>query len=480
MSRRVLRVHLTASAGLASLSAVLPVNVVDARGLPLGTVAASLYGVTELRYKSADGPLFARLSLPSGATETQMVQEPGGQYRREVTFYVGDGPSPDPRMAWSAPRLDAQRRGGALLNVTGMKDAWFQLWEKPNWAVRWRQIPLGEQLVGMPLSREAMQLDFGYSGRPRALVVRLNHDVPQVVALPRTSLNVLVTSQRTLSGTVTPRVVVGGYSPNAEAIMDFMRIGKLNPVEAMLEPDGDLAFRLLKDKVEDPIAATAAAYFLLRRRDWERLPLAWLDNLTRWNPEIPDARLIYAMTRIGRGVPMPEAVELATTTLSEISDAGIPLFAEAATLLGDLLALSERSEEPLNLDLAKTLRTMIASARPAGLSFGFAGKAPDQPMAPWQAFEQRKVERFSPTLADVARNVDISESPLEWLTQLDISPPSRGLELEIASGRIAVPGPFVRSLVTGSVANTLFLRDVMDEGVGGFVPSADLRLPDSS
>lgn len=480
MSRRVLRVHLTASTGIASMQAVLPVNVVDSRGLPLGTVAASLNGVTELRYEPADGPLFARLSLPSGATETQIVQEPDGNYRSEVSFYVGDGLLPDPRMAWSAPRLDAQRRGGALLNVTGMKDAWFQLWVKPTLAVGWRQIPLGDQLVGIPLSREAMQLDFGYSERPRALVVRLNHDVPQVVALPRTTLNVLVTSQRTLSGTVTPRVVVGGYSPNAEAIMDFMRIGKLNPVKAMLEPDGDLAFRLLKDKIEDPIAATAAAYFLLRQRDWARLPVAWLENLTRWNPDIPDTGLIYAMTRIGRGVPMPEAVELATTTLSKISDAGIPLFAEAATLLGDLLALSERSEEPLDLDLVKKLRTMIASARPAGLSFGFAGEAPDEPMEPWLAFEQRKVERFNPTLADEARNVDISKGRLEWRTQLDISPPSRGLGLEIASGRIAVPGPFVRSFVTGSVADTLFLSDVMGEGGGGFVPLANLRQLDSS
>lgn len=444
----------------------LPVNVVDARGQVLGASAASTRRVTELHYDRGEVPLFVRLTLPNGTTKTRPLQEPDRTWREEVVFSIGEDVATSDWMAWSAVRLDMKRHGGALLSQPGMRDAWFQLWEKIPNSPRWQQIPMDQQLTDLPRSPEAIQLELRYSSKPRALVVRLDNDTPHVVSLPREEASVLVTSLRTLSGVVIPRVVVGGYSFNAETIMEFLRAGKLGPVESMLDPGSDLAHRLLRDKIMDPIAATAAAYYLLRKRDWDRLPLEWLDNLANWY-DFPDAQLIRTTSRIERGMPIEDAASLSVETLSSFMDHGIPLFAEAISLLGDLLALAERAARPLDPGTAKTLRSMLTSSRPAGLSFGFAGKAPDKPMPAHQAFKRRQEVRSAHLLATAARQV-ISLTDAET-TRL---PPGLGNETIRRSLRLAAEtvlfgvdelASVSRQKVSGSAAKTLFLQNVLEE-----------------
>ncbi|NBV16493.1 MAG: hypothetical protein EBS11_07955 [Janthinobacterium sp.] len=347
-----------------------------------------------------------------------------------------------------------------------MKDAWFQLWEKTPDARAWRQIPMDAQLIDLPRSQDAIQLELRDSHNPRALVVRLDSDTPQIVSLPTLETRVLVTSLRTLSGVVTPRVVVGGYSPNAEAIMEFLLAGRLSSVESMLDPGSKLAHQLLRDKLEDPIAATAAAYYLLRKRDWDRLPSSWLDNLVNWNEGIPDAQLIRATSQIERGMSMDRAASLAVETLSRFLDNGMPLFAEASTLLSDLLALAEKAESPLDPQTAKMLRMMLASSRPAGLSFGFAGKAPDKPMTAHKAFERRQEVRSRQLLAEATRQVNV----LTHFETVGSFPALRNdssrRQLRMAAETIRLSANVLLSTpqraVSGSAAKTLFLQDVLE------------------
>ncbi|KFF70681.1 hypothetical protein IW00_02340 [Pectobacterium brasiliense] len=344
------------------------------------------------------------------------------------------------------------------MDQPSMKGAWFQLWEKIPDSLLWRQIYMSEQLSALPHSQNAIQLELRCSTHPRALVARLDNDIPQVVSLPRMQTSVLVTSLRTLSGVLTPRVIVGSYSPNAEAIMEFLRAGRLGSVESMLDPGNELAHQLLWDKIIDPIAATAAAYYLLRKRDWDRLPSQWLDNLSFWNKDIPDAKLIHAASQIERGMPMAKACKLASETLSSFLENGIPLFAEASNLLSDLLALAEKAEEPLEVHTARVLRMMVASSHQSGLSFGFAGKSPNKPLPAHKAFESKKLRR------EFARQiVDLTEAKI-------VKPPSNKLnakrsrrQMHVATKIMGPLLPSPQSTVSGNTAKTLFLQSILDE-----------------
>lgn len=467
MSRQSLQIQLVIRGERGYSRSFLPVSIVDARGQVLSTGTVTSRRPTELGYERGDNPVFVRLNLPNGTTETRPLLTGDRIWHDEVTFRVGDDVATSDWMAWSAARLDVKRQGGALLNQPGMEDAWFQLWEKTPDAVRWRQVPIELRLRELHRSREAIQLELGYSQYPRALVVRLDSDSPQIVSLPIFETSVLVMMLRTLSGRVKPRVVVGGYSPNAEAIMEFLRAGRLGSVETLLDPGSELAHRLLHLKVEDPIAATAAAYYLLRKRDWDRLPPLWLDNLAHWYEGIPDAQLIRAASRIERGMPIGDAANLAVETLSHFLDRGIPLFAEATWLLSDLLALAEKAEEPLDARMAKSLRKMLASSRPSGLSFGFAGNAPDRPMAAHDAFEQRQGTQSGQLLAEAVRQIrDLSVlRPALLPSPLDLEPASRQLRVAVDALRTGVDVLLStpRRSVPGSAAKTLFLREVLGE-----------------
>lgn len=467
MSQQRLQIHLNLPGERGYFRSFLPVNVVDARGQVLSTGTVTTRHPTELRYERDEAPLFVRLTLPNGITETRPLQMPDRNWHDKVEFSIGDDAAISDWMAWSALRLDMKRHGGALLRQPGMKDAWFQLWEKTPDSPRWRQIPMEAQLTNLPRSPNAIQLELRHSSNPRALVVRLDSDTPQVVSLPNQETRVLVTSLRTLSGVVTPRVVVGGYSPNAEAIMEFLRAGKLSPLESMLDPGSELAHRLLRGKVIDPIAATAAAYYLLRKRDWDRLPPSWLDNLAHWYEWIPDAQLIRATSQIGRGMPMDRAANLAVETLSRFLDHGIPLFAEASSLLSDLLALAEKAERPLDTRTAKTLRMMLASSRPAGLSFGFAGKAPDKPMAAHQAFERRQEGRGGQLLAEAVRQMVVLTDFEAVRLPLALDNEASRRQLRVASETLRLGVDVLLAAtertVSGSAAKTLFLQNVLNE-----------------
>lgn len=465
MSEHRLQVHLNIR-GNRDIFPVLPVNVVDARGQVLSTGTVTTQDTTVLRYERSEVPLFARLTLPNGTTESRSLQTPDHTWRDEVAFNIGDAGTSD-WMAWSAVRLDMKQHGGALLSQPGMRGAWFQLWEKAPDSPRWWQISMDAQLTNLPHSQEAIQFELRFSPSPRALVVSLDSDTPQVVSLPNKQAHVLVTLMRTLSGVVTPQVVVGGYSPNAEAIMEFLRAGKLSPVESMLDPGSELAHRLLHDKLIDPIAATAAAYYLLRKRDWDRLPLQWLDNLAHWYEGIPDAQLIRATSQIERGMPMNLAADLAVETLSRFLDHGIPLFAEARSLLSDLLALAEKAEQPLDTRTAKTLRTMLASSQPAGLSFCFAGKAPDKPMATHQVFKRQQEVHRGQLLHSAAKErlnlTNFGAARLPASHAREIKRQQLKLSAETALFRTNELMSLSHRRVSGKAAKTLFLQSILED-----------------
>lgn len=460
MSKQTLRIRLIVPQRRGYPRIFLPVSVVDARGQVLSSGAVASHMATELAYECGDLPVFARMALPNGTTETRSLLTDEKIRIEELTFNVGDNAITSDWMKWSATRLDLRRQRDALLNQPGMEDSWFQLWEKSPNTLRWRQISMKSDELHH--SQQAIQFKFDSSPNPRALVARLDSTSPQVISLPNQKSNVLLTTLRTLSGKVVPRLIVGGYSPNAEAIMEFLRLGRLGSVETLLDPGSGLAQRLLQSKVDDPIAATAAAYYLLRKRDWERLPAEWLDNLANWFDIIPDAALIRAASRIERGMPIKEAATFAVETLSRILDRGMPLFAEATWLLSDLLAIAEKAETPLEASTVKTLRKMLSASNSSGLSFCFLG---EKPVATPKSSRLLKNARKEPQpvkkmqhIYDVPRKINI---PHQQLPNLDI--PDEKLNITLSSHVKKVSTQKIRQQLTvpGNENKTIFLRAVI-------------------
>lgn len=364
----------------------LPLAIVDADDQVVASASlATRNPPLRVSFLAGEEPLFARVRLPNGRALVEPLSV-AGRWRRQVRFFVG-GESPHEWMAWSAPRVDLSRRSDdPLMQQPGMTRAWMQLWEfAPGRKPRWEQRPIATR--HSVHADEALQIELRPTARPRALVVHLGTEGPRVFSLPRRQTMVLVTTAPSLASDAAPRVLIGGYGPAAEGILEFLRQGSMGAVGTVLDPGSDLAKDLLLQKMSDPIAATAAAYYLLRKRDWQRLPQPWLENLSKWFPAIPDSPLIRDVSLIQRGMDASLAAGLAASSLKQSLARGWPLFAEAIGLLEELLMYAERAEGSSALSEAQRslLRAVLASARPAGLSFGFLGDGPGHPLPPWRA-----------------------------------------------------------------------------------------------
>jgi hypothetical protein len=83
----------------------------------------------------------------------------------------------------------------------------------------------------------------------------------------------------------------------------------------------DDARNLLKEKMQDPVAAAAGGYALLKANQLDRLPLEWTKNLCNWFTWLPDGAVIQGelLARIARH---EEALE----TLLVLEERGLPIF----------------------------------------------------------------------------------------------------------------------------------------------------------
>jgi hypothetical protein len=441
----------------------LPVKIIDADGQVKARTSITTLAPTTVSFDRTDAPLFAKLYLPSGKTEILPLCADGA-WTEKIEFSVGTE-SPGESMAWSVMRIDLNRKLGPLMKHPGMQDAWLQMWELDNGSRHWKQVPLNvTQTVHSDL---AVQLELPRSQQPRALVTSLGATRPQVISLPpRRELMVLVTTGHSVSLQSAARVLVRGYGADAEGILEFLGNGSIDAVDTVLDPDSAVAKRLLQDKVQDPIAATAAAYYLLRKRDWERLPQQWLVNLAKWFSWIPDTHLIRDASQIQRGMDSKEAPALAAKSLQDTLALGLPFFAEAASLMEELLYYAQRSSRPRDQNDNALIAAMLAARNPAGLTFGFFGEAPSEPLTP--------LRMYSKGLRTLPLGAKLMALGRETLVLANvIATTAIAGRLNVARGRklttefVLMAGDVLGSIrrrVPGSTKKTFFLRNVYGPG----------------
>ena len=159
----------------------------------------------------------------------------------------------------------------------------------------------------------------------------------QLVAIPAWNLQhirMLILREDPTDGDSTPfRVLVGGNHPQTESILGFLTSGDFEAARRVGENWFDEAEQMLRDKVDDPIAAIVAGYFLLRAGSFDRLH-DWTSNLANWFPSFSDGAVIC-----GWHMALSNRWELAEHWFTEAVQRGIPLYTQGLRLLHDGLRL---------------------------------------------------------------------------------------------------------------------------------------------
>jgi hypothetical protein len=145
--------------------------------------------------------------------------------------------------------------------------------------------------------------------------------------------------------------------------------------------------RVIENKIDSPLGATVAALVLLRANRLERLPLAWLMNLSNWFVKLPDGPILYAERRLrdkrknknDRSIAFKEAADV----LLLVTDRGIPRTSEAFEYgMGLARRLKDREELGLGVreklhELERRLSNAFAVYRTGGLFSSFSGLTAD-------------------------------------------------------------------------------------------------------
>lgn len=381
MKNKITRIQFSRLQNVTGADTVLPVSLVDVKGNVLKQGVVSSKVSTDLEYESGDVPVFARLALPNGTIKTQQLTPDNDNHVTHVSFTLDEDTLFPESLRWASARLDHQPQSISPDQLPGIKGAWFQLWVKQPYSLKWQQLDADNCLNHFDILKNAFVLSMRDFPHPCMLIIRLSKRSPQAISLPPHTKKILITLKKNPSDEFTPEIMVEGFNPVAEAIMEFLRRGRLGAIDTLLDPGGELARTLLKQKQFDPVTATAAAYYLLRMRDWERLPLSWLCNLTEWYNKITDGLLILASFKIEKGMAMDDAATLAVNTLTELSRVGMPLFEEAKHIIGDLLVLSKKASIPLDPELRTMFNRLLIPSMSTGLSFGYHAFKPGSPMS---------------------------------------------------------------------------------------------------
>jgi hypothetical protein len=355
----------------------LPIRVLDTEGSLIAEGVADQDHPATFDLPVNLDPVYVRLSWPSGKTETQRVSFTTSDVA-EVRF-TDDAISQNEWSAWATPRLNeksALNYTPTQLSIGTFDHVWLRLWKFENGL--WKETPFNAS--AQYRNETARQVDFSLDPMPYMLQLG-GTDVPwRLVSLPGNGrCRVLLTPNNSTDPRAEPvKIIVTGFRPGAETLLEFLSRDSLRAAKALVS-FGPLAKSLLSEKAEDPIAAVAGAYFLLRTGDWKNVPTRWFENLTNLYQWIADSAVIQCLVMIRRGLSSKKdrrrAVDLLTLSLHR----GVPIFSEGLSLMQEASSLFRASGKLSREDIYKTVEILAASQVWAGAAFGFYGKRPDAP-----------------------------------------------------------------------------------------------------
>lgn len=412
----------------------LPVKALDADGTVLDEGSASASQPAELNVPDDTGMAYVRLSWPSGRTETQHA-DLSDMNDAWVTFSDA-AISRNEWAAWAVPKLNPQTplarpESPADPAMDEFNSVWLRLWRFEGGAWRREKLrPIDERR-----SSVATQMDLDLGRAHWLLQIGGSKVTWRFVALPGGGrARVLITPKDSKDPRAEElKVVVTSFRERAETLLEFLSRDAMRSVSALSE-SVSFARHLLSEKSEDPVAAVAGAYYLLRFNRWNLVPLQWFENLSTNFAWIPDTAIVHCARLLRSGSDAhsdrfnPEAL------LQQALSRGWPVYAEGASLLQEAASLL-KSNTAVTAPYIRKIEALGAARAWAGAATSFYGRAPDVPDAlHWvgrpHAPRRRKIirELVKPkSLGQAAQGLAEAPSVIRAYTPDSISPRLRSL-----------------------------------------------------
>ncbi|MDR2871934.1 MAG: hypothetical protein LBV45_05330 [Xanthomonadaceae bacterium] len=358
---------------------VLPVKVIDAQGTVLAEGLVARDNPIEFTLPDDCRTVFVRLLWPSGMTDTQKAALSPAT-ATDVTF-SDTHLSAVEWAAWAAPRLtmhstltDSDRT--KRMAIAPYDRTWIRLWHFSGTA--WK--PAAIVPKKQHHSDEIRQIDLTLDTGPYLLQVGGSKVPWRFVSLPCTGrCRILLIPNDSKDPRAEPlKVIVTGLHATAETLMEFLARDAMHAAGTMADSESFIK-TLFEKKHDDPVAAVAGAYFLLRIGAPERVPSHWwnhLDNLA-WIPDVHILRCIRLLRAGLNPKTQVQAIELFKACI----DHGWPIYAEGIHLLHEacsLLRHTAKQRDRKYFDKAE----MLATAKTwAGSTLSFYGRTPSEPSA---------------------------------------------------------------------------------------------------
>lgn len=432
-----------------SLGIALPVKVLDAEGTIIDDKLISLQRPAEFRLPDELQTVFVRLSWPSGKTETQRVS-----FSRNATAIVTFSDAKIARHEWSAwaiPLLNSkishnpvERLGGA--SIEAYLQVWLRVWQFEEG--HWHLTPITPRMQYK--SEVARQVDLELDAKPHLLQVGGSNVPWRFVALPGSGPSrVLLTPNDSKDPRADPlKIVVTSFRTDAETLLEFLARDAVRAANTMAN-SVEMAVSLFEEKFEDPIAAVAGAYYLLRIEDTERVPLWWWQNLSRNFFWIPDTAIVHCVRLLRAGLDgenaRTEAIDLFKTCL----DRGWPVYEEGLQLLQEASSLLRHVADRRDAEYFARVESLATAKTWAGAALSYYGKEPSKPSAVlWvgmpNAPRRRRLTRPEWVAEVIKKNREVIEDP----NQMNASNVSR----QISSLSFTQEFVAQRTSVTGAVS----------------------------
>lgn len=357
----------------------LPVTVLDTQGTILADVIASSQNPAEVELHHQHGPIFIRLTWPSGRTETEKVDLDSSQDLFNVTFSDAHI-SQSEWSAWAIPRLatHSQLTGGDQSVEGGIDhyaNVWLRIWRFKN--AQWSTVSIAPEMQYK--NEAARQVDLHLGRYPHLLQIG-GSDVPwRFVSLPGGGpCRILLTPNSSKNPRADPlKVIVTSFRLEEETLLEFLTRDSVREATTMAESEA-MAYELFAHKFNDPIAAVIGGYFLLRTERWERVPLSWWKNLSRFS-WVPDTAIIHCVRLLRGGLSDDDSRTAALQLFKKCLDRGWPVYDEGLQLLREAGSLLKRIANEDDAPYFSRVDSLNLAKSWAGSMLSFYGKDPAIP-----------------------------------------------------------------------------------------------------
>lgn len=372
---------LTQSQRGSSLGMSLPVKVLDAQGTILAEAVASSYEPAEVELPQEHGRVFVRLTWPSGRTEIQdvMFSKTGAA---EIVFSDA-GISRNEWSAWAIPRLNqrsplAERNRAKPFDIDRYAKVWLRVWMFKDG--QWRVTPIRPSMQYR--SDAARQVDLNLESYPHLLHIGGSNVPWRFVALPSGGpCRVLLTPNTSNDPRADSlKVVVTSFRTDTETLLEFLSRDSMRAATTMAASES-MAVELFAEKLQDPLAAVAGGYFLLRLGNWDLAPLSWWENLSVRFPWVPDTAILHCVRLLRAGLGTTEERAKALTLFRTCAERGWPVYEEGLRLLQEAGSLLKHIAGHEDAPYFSRIETLATAKSWAGAALSFYGREPSKPSA---------------------------------------------------------------------------------------------------